>query len=184
LERGQTAGLIARAYGVTLGDVLALPQNRGLPPPYTGIPGQRLLIPLRPDGPDKPWIYGDGNFVWPVRGIVSQGWRPNHPALDIAAPEGTLVLAADTGRVIRAGWNNEGYGWLVIIDHRNGYRTYYAHLHDIWVSQGAPVSKGEPIGTVGSTGHSTGPHVHFEIRDYGIKVNPQAHLPHVGRGTP
>ena len=177
LEAGQTASMLARAYGVTLGDLLALPQNRGLAPPYTGEPGQRLLIPLRADGPDTPWTYGDGRFLWPVEGTVTQGWKPQHPAVDIAAAEDTLVVAADTGIVVRAGWNNEGYGWLIIIDHRNGYKTYYAHLHNIWVSQGEAVLKGQPIGTVGSTGNSTGPHVHFEIRDYGTKVNPLALLP-------
>ena len=177
LAPGQTLPRVAMAYGVTLTDIVALPQNHLETPPYVRAPGQRVLVPVSPDLPVSPWSFGDGHFIWPVHGVISQGFSPTHRAVDIAADEGTLVAAADTGIVAWAGWNTQGYGWLVIVDHRNGYRTYYAHLDSIWVARGERVIKGQPIGVVGNTGHSTGPHLHFEIRDYGARVNPLEMLP-------
>ncbi len=177
MAEGQTLAAVARAYGVALGDIVAMPQNELRAPPYWVIPGQRILVPLPPDVDVSPWTFGDGHFVWPVQGPLSQTWSRRHPALDIVAPEGTLVAAADTGVVSWAGWDTTGYGWLVVVDHGNGYRTLYAHLHSIWVGKGERVVKGQPIGAVGTTGRSTGPHLHFEIRDYGVKVNPLILLP-------
>ncbi len=173
----QTLSRVAAAYGVTLADIVALPQNHLDTPPYFRAPGRRVLLPVPPNIPARPWSFGDGHFIWPVQGIISQGFSPKHKAVDIAADEGTLVAAADTGVVAWAGWNTQGYGWLVIIDHQNGYRTYYAHLESVWVATGERVIKGQPIGVVGSTGHSTGPHLHFEIRDYGARVDPVRLLP-------
>ena len=118
------------------------------------------------------WPYGTGHFVWPVHGWLSQGYRNDHRAIDIAAPIGTLVTAADRGVVLRAGWNNQGYGLFVIIDHNIDYLTLYAHLSEILVKEGQVVGQGQLIGKVGSTGNSTGPHLHFEIRDFGRRVNP------------
>lgn len=118
------------------------------------------------------WPYGSGYFEWPVTGWLSQGYRQDHRALDIASPVGTFVTAADRGVVIRAGWNNQGYGQFVVIDHNIDYVTLYAHLEQILVKEGQIVGKGEILGTVGSTGNSTGPHLHFEIRDFGRRVNP------------
>jgi hypothetical protein len=76
------------------------------------------------------------------------------------------------GVVIRAGWNNQGYGNFVVIDHNIDYITLYAHLHQIYVEEGQVVAQGDLLGTVGSTGNSTGPHLHFEIRDFGRRTNP------------
>ena len=177
LEQGQTLEMLARAYGITVGDIAAMPQNELRSPPFVALPGQRLLVPLPPGVEVPAWVYGDGHFRWPVSGVITQFWSRKHPALDIAAEEGTLVVAADTGTVAWAGWDSTGYGWLIILDHNNGYRTYYAHLESIWVAKGERVIKGQPIGRVGSTGHSTGPHVHFEIRDYGVRVDPLTLLP-------
>jgi murein DD-endopeptidase MepM/ murein hydrolase activator NlpD len=118
------------------------------------------------------WPYGSGYFEWPVTGWLSQSYRQDHRALDIASPVGTFVTAADRGVVIRAGWNNQGYGQFVVIDHNIDYVTLYAHLDQIVVKEGQVVGKGEILGTVGSTGNSTGPHLHFEIRDFGRRVNP------------
>ncbi len=175
--QGQTLAAIARAYGVSPGDIIALPQNELRVPPYWVPPGQRVLVPLPPDVDISPWTFGDGQFIWPVQGTISQPWSSKHPALDIVAPEETPIAAADTGVVTWAGWDTTGYGWLVIVDHGNGYHTLYAHLHSIWVGRGERVVKGQPIGTVGTTGRSTGPHLHFEVRDYGVKVNPLTLLP-------
>lgn len=120
----------------------------------------------------KDWPYGSGNFVWPVYGWLSQGYRYDHPAVDIAAPEDTFVTAADRGVVIRAGWNDQGYGLFVVIDHNIDYVTLYAHLDEIYVTEGDVVAQGQILGTVGTTGNSTGPHLHFEIRDFGRRTNP------------
>ena len=83
-----------------------------------------------------------------------------------------MVTAADRGVVIRAGWNSQGYGQFVIIDHNIDYITLYAHLSEVLVSQGDVVAQGQAIGRVGSTGNSTGPHLHFEIRDFGSRADP------------
>ena len=118
------------------------------------------------------WPYGSGAFVWPVYGWLSQGYRADHRAIDIAAPIGTAITAADRGVVIRAGWNDQGYGQFVIIDHNIDYITLYAHLSQVLVQEGQVVAQGDLIGAVGSTGNSTGPHLHFEIRDFGRRTNP------------
>jgi len=118
------------------------------------------------------WPYGSGRFTWPTYGWLSQGYRFDHRAVDVAAPQGTPVTAADRGVVLRAGWNNQGYGRFVIIDHKIDYVTLYAHLDRVLVEEGEIVGQGQVIGTVGSTGNSTGPHLHFEIRDFGRLTNP------------
>jgi murein DD-endopeptidase MepM/ murein hydrolase activator NlpD len=120
----------------------------------------------------KDWPYGSGNFMWPVYGWMSQGYRGDHRAIDIAAAPGTFVAAADRGVVVRAGWNEQGYGTFVVIDHNIDYMTLYAHLTEVFVKEGDVVAQGEIIGTIGSTGNSTGPHLHFEIRDFGQRTNP------------
>jgi murein DD-endopeptidase MepM/ murein hydrolase activator NlpD len=120
----------------------------------------------------KDWPYGSGNFMWPVYGWMSQGYRGDHRAIDIAAPAGTFVTAADRGVVMRAGWNEQGYGIFVVIDHNIDYITLYAHLTELFVREGEVVAQGQIIGTIGSTGNSTGPHLHFEIRDFGRRTNP------------
>jgi murein DD-endopeptidase MepM/ murein hydrolase activator NlpD len=120
----------------------------------------------------KNWPYGSGVFMWPVYGWLSQPYRDDHRAVDIAAPVGTFVTAADRGVVVRAGWNDQGYGLFVVIDHNIDYVTLYSHLDEVFVSEGEVVAQGHVIGTVGSTGNSTGPHLHFEIRDFGRRTNP------------
>ncbi len=118
------------------------------------------------------WPYGSGRFMWPAYGLLTQGYRFDHRAVDIAAPPGSPVTASDRGVVLRAGWNNQGYGRFVIIDHKIDYLTLYAHLDTIFVNEGDIVAQGQVIGTVGSTGNATGPHLHFEVRDFGRIVNP------------
>jgi murein DD-endopeptidase MepM/ murein hydrolase activator NlpD len=123
------------------------------------------------------WKYGDGKFVWPVVGPISQYAHDGHWALDIAIPEGTAVSAADRGTVVMAGWSPIGYGFRVVIDHGNDYVTLYAHLRDIYVEKGQVVGKGQTIGVSGSNGNITGPHLHFEIRDFGMLTDPLRLLP-------
>jgi murein DD-endopeptidase MepM/ murein hydrolase activator NlpD len=120
---------------------------------------------------------GGGSFSWPTTGMISQGFAWYHPGADIANRAAPPVIAADGGVVTVAGWpDNYGYGNRVMIDHGNGYQTLYAHLSNIYVSTGQRVSKGQAVGKMGSTGRSTGTHLHFEIRFKGIAVNPLAIL--------
>lgn len=116
-------------------------------------------------------LKGSGAFLWPFSGIITQGFSKYHPAIDIAANTGNIV-AADKGTVIRAGWWQGGYGNAVQVDHGNGFVTTYAHMSVIFVSTGQDISKGDKLGVVGSTGRSTGPHLHFTIQLDGRYVNP------------
>lgn len=118
-----------------------------------------------------------GLFTEPVSGIITSpyGYRSSgfHTGIDIANDSGTPIGAAASGTVVFTGWSG-GYGNLVKIDHGNGYVTYYAHCSEIYASVGQSVSAGETISAVGSTGNSTGPHLHFEIRIDDETVNPQS----------
>ena len=102
-------------------------------------------------------------------------WGRMHEGIDIAVPSGTPVHAAAAGTVIYAGWMT-GYGNLVVLDHGNGLATAYAHNSSLLVSVGQHVSQGQTISLSGSTGHSTGPHVHFEVRVNGVAVDPLLYL--------
>ena len=96
--------------------------------------------------------------------------------MDIAIPTGTDVLAADRGRVMISGWNG-GYGYFIVIDHGNGLATAYAHNSRLLVKEGDLVTQGQVIAKSGSTGLSTGPHLHFEVRKDGVPVDPAGYLP-------
>lgn len=118
----------------------------------------------------------------PVVGRISSRFGANesirdhtHKGLDIAAPGGTTIIATASGKVTFAGWSS-GYGYLVKIDHGNGVETYYGHCSKLYVSTGEQVSAGQKIAAVGSTGNSTGNHLHFEIRLNGAQVNPQKYV--------
>lgn len=125
--------------------------------------------------------------IWPVEGesTDSFGVRGNpfgggssefHPGQDIAAPRGTPVVAPADGVVIKADWQN-GYGQTVVIDHGNGLTTRYGHLSKIEVVAGQEIKRGEELGLVGSTGRSTGPHLHYEVRIGDVAVSPLHYLP-------
>jgi murein DD-endopeptidase MepM/ murein hydrolase activator NlpD len=113
-------------------------------------------------------------FVWPVEGYITQPYSPEHPAIDIAAEEGTPVVAATAGVVVAAGWDDAGAGNFIVINHGDKTFTRYTHLLDYQVKAGDTVSQGQQIGRVGSTGMATGPHLHFEVT---LKIDPQALLP-------
>ena len=120
-------------------------------------------------------------YIWPAQGTFTSGygwrWGRMHKGIDIAAPIGTPILAAASGEVISAGWNSGGYGNLVKVKHSNGSVTLYAHNNRIYVRRGQKVKQGQQIAEMGSTGFSTGPHLHFEIRKNGnVAVNPIAYL--------
>ena len=119
-------------------------------------------------------------LIWPVRGPVTSGygyrWGRLHAGIDIGAGTGTPIHAAKAGEVIFVGWMN-GYGNAVIINHGGGFSTLYAHQSRLGTVDGAQVSQGQVIGYVGSTGNSTGPHLHFETRVNGSPQNPRQYLP-------
>jgi murein DD-endopeptidase MepM/ murein hydrolase activator NlpD len=158
-------------------------------PDYQLSVGQFLMVPggYKPYVPRVVYAYsgpipataarGTGNFGWPVSGRITQKYWTRHPGLDIGAPKGTPIVAADSGYVISVGWNTSGYGFMVLINHGNGFITRYAHLSAMDVEVGDSVRKGQIIGRVGSTGKSTGPHLHFEIVQGGVHRNPYGLLP-------
>lgn len=116
-----------------------------------------------------------GSFANPVSGSISSymgaRWGRTHKGIDVCAPAGTPIYAADGGTVVYSGWMT-GYGNLIQLDHGNGYVTYYAHCNALYVPVGAKVAKGDLIAAVGSTGNSTGNHLHFEVRYNGTVCNP------------
>jgi murein DD-endopeptidase MepM/ murein hydrolase activator NlpD len=130
---------------------------------------------------------GSGKYIWPLesKGRISSYFgyrfhpilrkRKYHSGMDIAAPYGLSILAADSGVVAFAGWNS-GYGKMIVLDHGSGFSTVYGHCSTLLVSQGQTITKGQPIAQVGSTGLSTGPHLHFEVRKKGVPVDPLMYL--------
>lgn len=133
---------------------------------------------------ERPKTMAKGNFIWPARGTITSryGWRTLfgvsnfHGGLDIAVRTGTSVKAADGGKVITSAWHSS-YGYYIIIDHENGKQTYYAHNSKLLVRVGERVYQGQVIAKSGSTGNTTGPHCHFEVRVNGQRVNPRNYLP-------
>ena len=122
---------------------------------------------------------GIGSFIWPSDSHWLSGFNYSsiHHAIDIGGHLGDPIYAADHGVIVYAGWNNYGYGNVVVIDHGNGWQTLYAHMSTVNVNCGQSVYQGEVIGWFGSTGKSTGPHLHFEIMNASAKVNPLDYLP-------
>lgn len=120
------------------------------------------------------------SFVEPVQGMLTSGFgvrrRDNHKGLDIANSMGTPIRAAASGTVTYAQYNSGGYGNLVIISHGNGVQTYYGHCSKLYVTAGQTVSQGEVISAMGSTGISTGSHLHWEVRINGVAQNPRNYL--------
>ncbi|HIK46487.1 MAG TPA: peptidoglycan DD-metalloendopeptidase family protein [Leptolyngbyaceae cyanobacterium M65_K2018_010] len=130
-------------------------------------------------------VRGTGRFIFPANANISSGFGNRihpilgysrfHAGVDFSAPQGTTIRAADSGRVIFSGWYG-GYGQAVIIDHGGGLTTLYAHASRIFVQEGQTIQQGQAIAAVGSTGLSTGPHLHFEVRQNGNPVNPMGYL--------
>jgi len=188
VKRGETVNSIAKKHGVNAQNVVDYPFNSFSNDETFGlIAGQELIIPdgIKPKEVATkayiaqsvapiPGVVGEGNFMWPTTGRISQKYYWYHRAVDVANHGGPVVVASQSGTVTTAGWNGGGYGNYVIIDHGNGYRTLYAHLKtgSIVVGLGQKVKQGQAIGTMGSTGRSTGTHLHFEIIGPGGKLNP------------
>lgn len=188
VAKGDTVEKIAKTYKVQPQAIINYDWNKLDPRNPTLTVGQAIIVPGgKKELPvQRAQVYsgpvpagakvGSGRFVWPTSGYVTQGYKRLHPALDIARAIGTPVKAADSGYVVAAGWSNEGYGKYIVINHGNSFQTLYAHLDQIYVSVGDVVGQGAVIGAMGSTGRSTGPHLHFEIHKNGVKLNPQSFL--------
>ncbi|WP_245302932.1 M23 family metallopeptidase [Symbiobacterium terraclitae] len=171
VAEGETLFAIARRYGVT---VAALQSHNGLASDLIR-PGQLLLLP----GGEGPTGL-EGTYIWPVLAPVSSHfgprWGRHHNGIDLAANHGDEIRASRDGVVWLAG-EVEGYGLTVVIGHDDGSRTLYAHASELLVEAGERVAQGQAIARVGSTGYSTGPHLHFEVIVDDRPVNPLDYLP-------
>lgn len=191
VRQGDTLSSLASKYKVEVAAIVAYPFNHLEAISDSLTVGMELMVP----GGEKPLVAqqvvaaysgpvpasatkGSGAFAWPTGGNVTQGYWGGHAAIDIGSWTGAPVTVADSGYVVYVGrgWSS-GYGNHIIIDHGNGYSTVYAHLNSIFVSVGENLGKGQQIATVGNTGNSTGPHLHFEIRYQGVRRNPYSFLP-------
>ncbi len=184
-----TLETIAAAFKVEPTTIINFPLNELDPNDPEIVSGQWLVVP----GGTKPYVprtviaysgpipedasKGTGIFGWPAAGQITQGYWDRHRALDVGAWNGAPVVTADSGYVVATGWDDSGYGRMVVIDHGNGFQTVYAHLQVYYVEVGDSVAKGEQIAEVGSTGNSSGPHLHFEVHHNSVQRNPFGFLP-------
>lgn len=178
VREGDTLWRIARLYRIEIERILTA-NARGAKDVLQ--PGEKLFLPgarpLETRAAAAPASRsGEEAFAKPAGGVVSspfgRRWGRMHEGVDIANDAGTPIRAALAGKVAHAGWI-QGYGYTVILEHRQGYTTLYGHMQQILAEPGAAVARGQVIGRMGSTGNSTGPHVHFEVRRDGELVDPQ-----------
>lgn len=190
---GESLTAVAKKYGVS---VTAIAAANSLENPDLIFPGQILDIPVADAAEaaapaaatrviasrsgDRRESLGTPAFIWPVSGSITSGFGPRwggfHYGLDLAAPAGTPVKAIFAGTVTVAGWVGS-YGYMVCIDHGNGWESVYGHNARLYVTVGQEVQKGQTIAAVGRTGNATGPHVHLETIYLGRHKNPLALLP-------
>jgi peptidoglycan hydrolase-like protein with peptidoglycan-binding domain len=177
--RGFSAGAIDGGFGaMTDSAVRRFQRSAGIG--VDGVAGPNTLRGLRRSQRTGNTIGGPVAFLRPVRGPIGDGFGwvsgRRHTGLDFPVRYGTPIGAAGRGVVRFAGWNSGGYGNLIVIGHRLGFESWYAHLSRIAARPGQAVVGGTRIGYVGSTGRSTGPHLHFEVRHAGIPINPVPRL--------
>lgn len=187
VKRGDTLWGIAKQNGVTIGalqrdnqtksDTVTLGQTLHI----LGAKSNTTTTRVAPVSSGGASVRAE-RVLWPLAGVITTrysycGKGCGHAGLDIAAPTGTLIYAAVSGTVTSSGWNVFGYGNLVIVRGAGGRDYYYAHNSSLLVKAGQTVRQGQPIARVGSTGNSSGPHLHFEVRGGGALVNPMAFLP-------
>lgn len=175
-SRANNAPLVATAPAPVQGynRLLQMPAGQTVEPQIPPLEDRDRYLP------DSPQTFN--GYIWPTRGTLTSGYGPRwgrmHKGIDIAAPTGTPIYAAAPGEVVSAGWNSGGYGNLVDIRHADGSLTRYAHNSKVLVRKGDRVQQGQKISLMGSTGFSTGPHLHFEIHPSGRgAANPMAFLP-------
>lgn len=190
VKGGETIYSISKRYNVSAQAVVDFPFNEFTNDETFSLAiGQQLVIPdgempdeiiLSPRSnlagaltPNAGAVSATGNWIWPAAGSISQGFKSWHKGIDIANRGGGPILAADSGTVLVASWlDNTGYGNRVMIDHGNGLKTLYAHMASFSVVVGQTVKRGDKLGMMGSTGRSTGTHLHFEIRTSAGIANP------------
>lgn len=161
-------------FELATGQWLVVPE--GVPPRQvdnTTVAGTRKLITITADAGA---VTATGSFIRPAAGMITQGYKFYHKAIDIANRGAGPILAADSGTIVASGWDPSGYGNRIMIDHGNGNVTLYGHLSALQVQPGQRVNRGDVIGQMGSTGRSTGTHLHFEIRQGGVFLNPMVVL--------
>lgn len=167
---------LANASDLKVGTKLVIPD--GIPPATSTSAPSRSSGFADIGSIFKPATPIAGKLNWPTTSKkITQyfrGWR--HSGIDIGNKNGQPIYAADDGVVITSGWNKGGYGYYIVVDHGNGLNTLYAHASQLYVKEGERVSKGDAIAAIGSTGRSTGPHIHFEVRVNGNRVNPLDYL--------
>ena len=194
VKRGETIYSVAKAHQVDAQNIIDYPFNTfSNDETFALSAGQELLIP---DGikPKEiildttkyttrtvaaiPGVVGEGNFMWPTSGVISQRNSWYHRAVDIANRSNPTIVAAQGGTVTSAGWNGGGYGNYVVVNHGNGYSTLYAHMltNSVVVKAGQVVKQGQKLGVMGNTGRSTGTHLHFEIKGPNGNVDPLSAL--------
>ena len=179
VKDGDTIETLASAYNVEPGAISGYRLNH-LQPPYRLVEGQKLVIPYGRKSTywPTPSLAPDYAFAWPAVGSLTGLFRPGHGAIDVAVAYDAPVFASRSGRVLQVDWDDSGYwGFWVVLDHGAGLLSYYAHLKGALVEVGQSVERGQEIGRMGSTGNSTGPHVHFEIRENGVRIDPLLYLP-------
>ena len=182
---GDNIYTVAKKYNVDAQNIVNFPFNDFADPDaFQLTPGQTLFVPngTIEEGPKQQapqyvakiqaGLQGTSAYIWPTSGMITTYPVWYHMALDIANSANPPILASDTGTVTYAGCIAYGYGCHIIIDHGNGYQTLYGHLSSIEVSPGQAVNKSQRIGLMGSTGRSTGTHLHFEVRASGTLLNP------------
>lgn len=188
VKSGETVYSIAKKYGVTAQNIINFPFNTFVDDEKFALAiGTQLVVPGGVMPEEQP-IYrasvsavtlvagGTGQFIWPTNGVITQYPVWYHFAVDIANSSSPAIVAADTGTVVTRECLNWGYGCHIIVDHGNGYQTLYAHLQAFYVGLGDKVDRGQSIGQMGSTGRSTGTHLHFEVRKGGVLQNPLNYL--------
>lgn len=185
VNSGENIYSIAKKYHTDAQKIVNFPFNEFADlESFTLTSGQILYVPDGTLEDEKPkfsqqffaqvqaGVKGSSNFIWPTNGMITQSPVWYHMALDIANNAAPVVLASDTGTVIYSGCITYGYGCHIIVDHANGYQTLYAHMSSLSVSAGQAVGQGQQVGVMGSTGRSTGTHLHFEVRSAGTLLNP------------
>jgi len=190
VKRGETIYSIAKSHQVNAQNIIDYPFNTfSNDETFALSAGQELIIPdgIKPKEiifdtsrytartvAPIPGVVGEGSFMWPTSGYISQRYYWYHRAVDIASSGNPVIVASQGGTVVAAGWNGGGYGNYVLINHGNGYTTLYAHMlsNSIVVSPGQVVKQGQKLGLMGSTGRSTGTHLHFEIKSSTGNIDP------------
>lgn len=171
------AGKIAEFNSLTsdgdlkVGETIVIPEGKPLATPVV----KKTIPQLLPGSATRPQALriGGSNMLWPtVSRKISQYYTWRHGGIDIVLPKGNPIYASNDGVVEKSGWNSGGYGYMMLINHGNGVKTRYGHASKLFVSAGEEVTKGDVIALVGSTGRSTGAHLHFEVIVNGARVNP------------